>query len=318
MSIGMVSAARHGERRLTTTWAPGEADRRRRAGVLHLAQVVHPRAGGVEHQAGVHAELAAVQAVAQLGAGDPAAGEAQAGDLGVVEHHGAGVDGGAHGHHRDARVVHLVVAVDGHRAQALGTQCGHLLGGVGGGGNPAHAVAEGGQRRVQEHAGAELGRAVRAALVDRHEEGQRVDQVRGHVGGERAALLVVLRDKLDRAGLQVAQTAVDELGGSAGGGTGEVAGVDHGDLQAGLGRGPGDGRAEDAAPDHQQVVGGLAEQLAGLGAGGGAAGGALGAQGRDGCHGGCVRRAGRAAPLLLSCAVRPLREGPVGPVRRAG
>ena len=261
------------------------------------AQVVHPRAGRVEHQPGVDPELGAVRAVLQLGTGDPAAGEAQPGDLGVVEDHGARFDGGTHRHDGHPRVVHLVVAVDRDRLEVVGAQRRVVGRGPGRGDDPADTVAEGGQRRVGEDAGAQLGRAVRAALVDGQVEGERVDQVRGHVLGQHPPLVVVLRDQLDRAGLQVAQPAVHQLGGRGGGGAGEVAGVHHRHPQPRLRGVPGDRGAQDAAADHQQVVRRVGEQFPGLGAAGVAP------------AAGCVPRAGTLCRVFIVLS-SPLRSSP--------
>ncbi len=125
---------------------------------------------------GVDAERGAVQAVLHVHAGHAAVGEAQAGDL-VVDDDRAGPDGRAHGHDGHARVVHLVVAVDRDSIEAVGAQAGVVGRGPGGGYESPDAVAEGRQHRVREDARTELGRAVRAALVDRQVEGERVDQV---------------------------------------------------------------------------------------------------------------------------------------------
>ena len=128
LSIGVASAAFHGRGALEhQVRALGQPDGRGRVRVLHPAQVVDPRAGGVEHEAGVDAELGAVHAVlaARRRVTRPP-GEAQAGDLGVVEDDGAGVDGRADGHQRHPGVVHLVVAVDGDGLQVLRPQLGHV------------------------------------------------------------------------------------------------------------------------------------------------------------------------------------------------
>ena len=114
LSIGVASAARHGEVFFSTRCAPldsridGSAPR-----VLHPPQVVHPRPGGVEHQPGVDAELGAV--------GTVAAGSARvtrppvkrspvtSASLSTVS---AGVGRGPYRHQRHPGVVHLPVLVD--------------------------------------------------------------------------------------------------------------------------------------------------------------------------------------------------------------
>ncbi|KPC68498.1 hypothetical protein ADL26_19395, partial [Thermoactinomyces vulgaris] len=98
--------------------------------------------------------------------GDPAPGEAQARDGGVVEDDRAGVDGRADRHQRHAGVVHLVVAVDRDGLEVVGAQFGDVALGLGGGDDVADAVAERGERGVGEDASAELRGPVRSSLVD--------------------------------------------------------------------------------------------------------------------------------------------------------
>ncbi len=282
--------------------ALGEADGGGRVRVLHLPQVVDPGAGGVQDEPGVDTELGAVGAVLQLGAGDPAPGEAEPGDGRVVEDDRARVDGRADRHQRHAGVVHLVVAVDRDRLQVVRTQLGHIALGLGRGDDVADAVAERRERGVGEDARAELGRAVRAALVDGQVEGERVGQVRGHLAGDRAPLEVVLRDQLHRAGLEVAQTAVEELGGGGGGGAGEVAGVHQSHPQPGLRGMPGGGDAQDAAADDQEVVRGPGQLLPGLGAARQRAGGRVRSEGGNALQGGH----GDAPRQLSSSSIQPM------------
>lgn len=242
-----------------------QADGRRRVLVLHLPQVVDPRPGRVQHETGRHAELVTRYPVPELRAGHPAPGEAQARDLGVVEHGGTGLDGPADRHQRHPGVVHLVVAVHGHGLEVVRTQLGHVLRGLRRREQVPHAVTEGRQRRVREDTRAQLRRAVRPALVHGEVERERIRQVGGHLTGDRTALEVVLRHQLHRAGLQVAQTAVEQLGGGGGGRAGEVAGVDQGHPQARLCGMPGGGDAQNPATDHQEVVCRLGQLLPGLG-----------------------------------------------------
>ncbi|RPK71282.1 hypothetical protein EES42_14695 [Streptomyces sp. ADI95-17] len=268
--------------------ALGQAYGRRRVRVLHPAQVVDPRSGGVQHETGVDAELRAVQAVLQVGAGHPALGEPQPGHRRVVEDDRTRVDGRAHRHQRHPGVVHLVVAVDRDGLQVVRTQFGHIALRLRRADDVPDAVTERGERRVGEHPRAELGRAVRAALVDRQVEGERIGQVGGHLAGHRTPLEVVLRHQLHRAGLQVAQSAVEQLGGGGGGGAGEVAGVHQGHPQPGLRGVPGGGDAQDAATDHQEVVRSLGQLLPSLGAAREGAGGRVRPEGRDALQGGHV------------------------------
>ncbi len=121
--------------------------------------MVDPRAGRVQDQAGVDTELGAVGAVLQLGTGDPALGEAQPRDLGVVEDGGAGLDGRADRHQGHPGVVHLVVAVHRDGLEVVRPQLRHVALGLGRADDVTDTVTEGGQRRVREDTRAQLGRA---------------------------------------------------------------------------------------------------------------------------------------------------------------
>ena len=76
----------------------------------------------------------------------------------------------------------------------------------------------------------------------------RCDDVHQH-----AALAVGFANESNVAEPQVAQPAVDQLGGSTRGGTGEVAFVDERDLEPVRRRRLRDSGADDAAADHEQV-----------------------------------------------------------------
>jgi hypothetical protein len=73
---------------------------------------------------------------------------------------------------------------------------------------------------------------VGAAVIDGQHEGERPDQVRGDSIQQRAALHVRLANQTQVPHLQVAKAAMDQLGGGAGGGAAEVAGVEQGDRGA--------------------------------------------------------------------------------------
>jgi hypothetical protein len=92
-----------------------------------------------------------------------------------------------------------------------------------------------------------------AAVLQRVDERDRLDQVRGELLDEQPAFLQRLGDQPEVEHLQVAQAAVDELARAARRAGGEVAGLDQSDAQA-AGRGVESGaRAHDTAADDQDV-----------------------------------------------------------------
>jgi hypothetical protein len=99
---------------------------------------------------------------------------------------------------------------------------------------------------------------------------------------EAVALDAGLEDEAEVAVLEVADAAVDEAGGAAGGATGEVLALDEGDAEATEGGISGDATAGDAAADDEdiEVLGAEGKQ-------------ALGARsGRSRRHGQCRERTG--------------------------
>src|SRR5262249_42677675 len=90
---------------------------------------------------------------------------------------------------------------------------------------------------------------------------ERPDEVRG-VAQEPAALAQGLADEADVAEFEVAEPAVDELGGGAAGAGGEVALVDEADAEPAEGGVQRDAGAGDAAAEEEEVEG-----VAGGGAG---------------------------------------------------
>ena len=119
----------------------------------------------------------------------------------------------------------------------------------------ALAVPAGRQPVVEREADAHLDEAARGVAVDRHQERQRPHQVRGQ-SPERLALAQRLAHEPEVEQLEVAQAAVDELGGARGGGGGEIALLDQRDRQPAqrqVARGAGAGHA--AADDDDVVLG---------------------------------------------------------------
>jgi hypothetical protein len=87
---------------------------------------------------------------------------------------------------------------------------------------------------------------------------------------EAVALDAGLEDEAEVAVLEVADAAVDEAGGAAGGAAGEVLALDEGDAQAAQGGISGDATAGDAAADDEdiEVLRGEGEQPLGARSGG--------------------------------------------------
>ena len=117
------------------------------------------------------------------------------------------------------------------------------------------AVLEATESPVQHEARSQLGGPDRAAAVDGDEERARPHEVRRDDPRERMPLGMGLADEADVAHLQVAQPAVDQLGGGARRRTGQVAALHERHAEPGPRSEPGDGAAHDAAPDDEQVEG---------------------------------------------------------------
>ena len=99
------------------------------------------------------------------------------------------------------------------------------------------------------------------SAVDGDEERARPHEVRGDHARERVPLGVRLAHEADVAHLQVAQAAVDELGGRARRGARQVAALHQRDAQPGAGPEPGDRAADDAAAHDEQVEALACERL---------------------------------------------------------
>ena len=168
----------------------------------------------------------------------------------------AGARSGAGDGDRQARVVGLVVDVAAGRAQAGGPQRRDERARGRRAQQAPAAVGEAPEAAVQHEPGAQRRRPDGAAAVDGDEERARPHEVRRDDARERMALGVRLAHEADVAHLQVAQAAVDQLGGRARGLAGEVAALHERDAQAGARSEPGDGAAHDAAADDEQVEGG--------------------------------------------------------------
>ena len=117
----------------------------------------------------------------------------------------------------------------------------------------AAAVAAGdGHDVVQRDAGADVG-PLKNRLGQRVQEGHGPGQVRGEHGEDQPALVQRLLDQGEVEHLQVAEAAVDELGGPGRGAGGPVVGLDDADAQAAGDGVQGGAGADDSAADDQDV-----------------------------------------------------------------
>ena len=144
-------------------------------------------------------------------AGHPLALAQEADDGDVVGDRGAVVGGGAGDGHRVAGVVDLgVVVLEGadHRVVAHRRRDPHRLA-LGEVTVPGHSLVAAAERVVEDHPGADVGRF--PALLQREEEGDGADQVRGQRLQQEAALAQRLADQAEVYLLEVAEPAVDQL-----------------------------------------------------------------------------------------------------------
>ena len=231
-----------------------------------MLQLVGPDAGRVDHDLGVDLELLTGDVIAHPHAGDPARLAQEAGDRHRVGHRGSVAGRGTSHGQRVARIVDLGVLVLQRPDQRVGRQRRRdpqraPLGQVA---VAAHALVAA-QLVVEQHPGADVD-ALPDAVGQRVQEGDGSHQVgRDHVE-QQAALAQRLAHEVELHLLEVAQPAVDQLGGAARGPRGEVPGLHQRHRQAaggGVQRRAGAGRA---AADHEHVEGLGAQPLQGAGA----------------------------------------------------
>ena len=264
-----------------------------------VLDVLGPHSGGVNGALGPDLVVGAGGQVGDAGAVDMAAlvGE-EAGDLRAVGGQRPQADGGAHQVDDQAGVVDPGVEEADGAGQAAGVQGG----GQGGGALAAQvaldrhglAAAGAGQGQGVVHAHADRGVGALVVVLERPQEGLGLDQVRRGGAQQAAALGEGLVHEGEVELVEVAQAAVDELGGPRGGARGPVAHLHDAGAQA-AGRGvQGDAGAGDAPADdqHVQALGGR-HLLQGALALGGVERGVL-----DGCGVGGASRAGAAGGLL--------------------
>ena len=185
--------------------------------------------------------------------GDVAVVHVESDDLAARRDRRAAGRGRARDGDDEARVVGLVVVVDAACAQPVRSQRGGQRERAGGRDDQRRAVAEARERAVGDHAGADRDRAVRAVGAQRHAEAQRAHEVGGDDTGERTALGVRLAHELHVAHAQVAEAAVDQLGGRARRPRGEVVALEQRDAQSGPRGDPRDAGADDPAADDHDV-----------------------------------------------------------------
>ncbi len=234
--------------------------------------VVRPHAGGVDHLAGADLEFAALFQVVHSGADDPLALAQEAHHACAVGHVRAVGGGGAHDRRDVARVVHLgVVVLEGaHQGVLLeaGRDAQRVLAGEVAVGGQAAAVAGGDGHGVVEGDARARVEPLPALVLKGVEKGHRAHQVGGDPLQQQPALLERLPYEREVEHLQIAQSAVDELAGAAGGARRPVAGLHETGRQSAGGRVQGGARADDAAADDQHVQFALrhpGERLAALG-----------------------------------------------------
>ena len=131
---------------------------------------------------------------------------------------------------------------------------------------PRHVRMQAGQGVIQGEAGSEV-RVIPEPVLERQQEPGGVDEVRREALRQQSPLVQRLADEAEVEALQVAQAAVDQLAGAAGGAGGEVALLDERHGEAATGGVERDAAARDAAADHEHVehLGGQPLELAAAG-----------------------------------------------------
>lgn len=232
--------------------------------------VVGPHAGGVDDLPGADPGLLAGLQVGQDGSDDAFALAQEAADAGAVGGQGSVRGGRAGQEHGVAGVVDLGVPVLDGADQGVGAQGGGFVQGaafeeVAVVGQAAGGAGGGGHGVVEQDAGADVG-AFPQAVLEGVEEGDGADQVGGEGLEEEAAFLEGFGDEAEVEHFEVAQAAVDEFAGAAGGARGPVAGFDEAGAQAAGGGVQGCSGADDAASDDEDVEFALGHPGEGAGA----------------------------------------------------
>ncbi len=222
-------------------------------GGVEPADLIAPGPGGVDDDAGADGELLAGEVIHHGGTAGAALLDDEAADGGVVEDDGTGLGGADGVGEGEAGVIGGGVVVAGAAGEVVGAQTGDGLDDLAGGeGASAPHVPEEGEGVIEHEPGGELPAGDASALVDGPDEGEGPDEV-GSEPQEAIALDAGLEDEAEVAVLEVADAAVDEAGGAAGGAGGEVLALDEGDAQAPEGGIASGARAGDAAADDEDI-----------------------------------------------------------------
>ena len=240
-----------------------EPHRGARPRILEPSDAVDPRAGRVDCRPEAQRDEALAGPSLEHRAGSPLAHELERRDAGVIGDDRASPGSRRHRGERQATVVRrglveqearlrqVAAEVRGERARLVTAE------------EAARRVAEARQRGVQ--AGAEGDASAAHPLGHRDHQRKRGHQVRRDLALERPPLGERSADEAQLAGGEVAEPAVDELGGGAGRGTAEIAGVHERDAQPCAGGLVGDSTAHDAGADHEHVERPRAQGLERLG-----------------------------------------------------
>ncbi len=241
---------------------------------VESAHPVEPGAGGVDHHPGLHREFLPRFPVAQAGAGHPAGHLQQLHRLQIVDRFGAGLAGRQDILQAEAGVIHPAVPVEGGAAQPFRLQEGFPVGRPAAGEDLVPAgIAEERQQIVQGETGPHLQQGMRVMPVDRYQKRQGMHQMRGDPL-QNAPFPARLENQPEVEIFQVAQTAMDQLGGGAGRAGGEIPHLRQDDVQTAQRQIPGQSGAVDAAADDQHVMtpGGQAAEGCGTALDGGRSG----------------------------------------------
>ena len=216
-----------------------------------LAEAVGPGAGAIQNPSGVDALIFSGHSVAEQNAACASVCNIDRNDFGVVANHGAGVDGFGQplGDEAFGEFALRVFVAEQRPALAgieraldsLQLHFAELRGRLAAGHFP-----------IEPEAGSNFHGAASAVLIQQENEVKRMHEVRT-LAEKAFALAQRFADEIDFAMLEVAQTAVDDAGGTAGDAGGEVILLDEQGTLAGTGAFPGDRDSVDSAADDDHV-----------------------------------------------------------------
>ena len=187
---------------------------------LHLGC---PHSGGIDHRAGTHVELTTGLEVLRVDTSDPVALVQEADDAERRNADRAARSRRSRQHERETGVVDLGVEVADATGQRVGAKGRH---------RPQARAAR--EVTVMRHGGMQPGEgvveeqtrphveALPGPVLEREQEGCRMDQVGGDLLNQEAPFMQRLAHKLDVEVLEVAQTAVNQLAGAARGPGSEI------------------------------------------------------------------------------------------------